>query len=65
MNANATDNTDRHRDRDCLASNPDWQEDDSVWKVGRIGDILNRNGISCGNGCDVSCGTRKIVEFTR
>jgi 2-polyprenyl-3-methyl-5-hydroxy-6-metoxy-1,4-benzoquinol methylase len=56
------DSTNRYLNGEYLAENPDWHEDDSPWKAGHIGTILDRNGVVPKNICEVGCGTGGVVE---
>ena len=44
-----------------LKNNPTWHAEDSVWKAGKIIEILERNGLSPKTVSEVGCGAGKIL----
>lgn len=44
-----------------LAKNPTWDDEDSVWKAGRVLEIMRRNDLHCETIVDVGCGAGGVL----
>lgn len=51
-----------YKDGSYLANNPNWHEQDSPWKAGKIAWLLAKNGISPSTLCEVGCGAGGILS---
>ncbi len=57
----ASQSTSRYENGDYLAANPEWHEENSAWKAGKIQELLRRNGIEPKTLCEVGCGAGAIL----
>lgn len=51
-----------YKDGTYLANNPNWHEQDSSWKAGKISQLLAKNGIYPSTLCEVGCGAGGILS---
>lgn len=53
---------DVYQDGTYLRLNPGWHAEDSAWKVARIAQIIDRNGLKPKTIAEVGCGTGQILH---
>ncbi len=51
-----------YRDGTYLANNPDWHDEDGVWKAKQVLAMLNQQGMTPESVCDVGCGTGRVLD---
>lgn len=55
-------NVDRYRDGGYVASNPDWHDEDAIWKADQIFDFLTSLPPCPSSICDIGCGTGGVLD---
>ncbi|MEI6184208.1 MAG: class I SAM-dependent methyltransferase [Bacteroidota bacterium] len=53
--------SDIYNDNTYLNNNPDWHQEDSPFKVGKILQLLSRNNIPLKTICEIGCGSGEVV----
>lgn len=53
---------DQYVNGDWLAKNPDWGEQDAVWKATQVSKLLGDHGLRPASICDVGCGTGGVLD---
>ena len=53
--------SDKYKNGDYLAKNPDWHRTDSLWKATRVRDILKGGGVEPRSICEVGCGAGDVL----
>jgi hypothetical protein len=52
-----------YKDGTYLANNPNWHEQDSPWKAGKIAQLLAKNGVCPSTVCEIGCGAGGILSW--
>lgn len=50
-----------YTNKEYLAKNPSWHQEDSPWKAGQIFDLLQRNGVTVDTVAEIGCGAGGVI----